>query len=295
MKQKKIGTDLYVFDTSAYQITKDLDVENIYIQQELIPGYEKLNSSSVNAKIKPINYKLNIIQKPVWGDYIYADEEKQDVSAVWKWGSTGTEIDPPIIVKGINNQTDSFECYNIDMEEKVSYDTANYEILDPSIGKLNNESGVLSVTGKKIGQTKVKAIWPEDSSYNAGSSEIAVKVSPVAEITISQGGKYGYVYDGGEIAISNDVNNNGGAEFRFYDASTVPHTYISSYTVTSSNTGIVSLDKNSGENDVFMLWGPGKCTITVEWPEQTTTGIGQANGYDISAGSMSFDISTLGW
>lgn len=75
MKQKKIGTDLYIFDTSAYQITKDTDAENIYIQQELIPGYEKLNSSSVNAKIKPINYKLNIIQKPVWGDYIYAEEE----------------------------------------------------------------------------------------------------------------------------------------------------------------------------------------------------------------------------
>ena len=75
MKQKKIGTDLYVFDTSAYQLTKDLDAENIYIQQELIPAYEKLNSSSVNAKIKPYNYKLNIIQKPVWGDYIYAEEE----------------------------------------------------------------------------------------------------------------------------------------------------------------------------------------------------------------------------
>lgn len=75
MKQKKIGSDLYVFDTSAYQITKDTDAENIYIQQELIPAYEKLNSSSVNAKIKPYNYKLNIIQKPVWGDYIYAEEE----------------------------------------------------------------------------------------------------------------------------------------------------------------------------------------------------------------------------
>jgi len=186
MKQKKIGTDLYVFDTSAYQLTKDLDVENIYIQQELIPGYLALNSSAgVQAKIKPINYKLNIIQKPVWGDYIYADEEKQDVNAVWKWGSTGTEIDPPIIVKGINSETDSFECYNIDMEERVSYDTAAYEILGPSIGELNNDSGVLSVTGKKIGQTKVKAIWPEDSSYNAGSSEITVKVSPAAEIIIS--------------------------------------------------------------------------------------------------------------
>ena len=76
MKQKKIGSDLYVFDTSAYQITKDTDAENIYIQQELIPAYEKLNSSTgVQAKIKPINYKLNIIQKPVWGDYIYAEEE----------------------------------------------------------------------------------------------------------------------------------------------------------------------------------------------------------------------------
>jgi hypothetical protein len=76
MKQKKIGSDLYVFDTSAYQLTKDLDAEKIYIQQELIPAYKAVNSSTgVQAKIKPINYKLNIIQKPVWGDYIYAEEE----------------------------------------------------------------------------------------------------------------------------------------------------------------------------------------------------------------------------
>lgn len=76
MKQKKIGSDLYVFDTSAYQLTKDLDAENIYIQQELIPAYKAVNSSTgVQVKIKPINYKLNIIQKPVWGDYIYAEEE----------------------------------------------------------------------------------------------------------------------------------------------------------------------------------------------------------------------------
>jgi len=59
MKQKKIGTDLYVFDTSAYQLTRDLDAENIYIQQELIPDYLALNSNTgVQTKIKPINYKL---------------------------------------------------------------------------------------------------------------------------------------------------------------------------------------------------------------------------------------------
>lgn len=89
MKQKKIGSDLYVFDTSAYQITKDTDAENIYIQQELIPAYEKLNSSSVNAKIKPINYKLNIIQKPVWGDYIYADDPKAELNVVFKSADEG--------------------------------------------------------------------------------------------------------------------------------------------------------------------------------------------------------------
>lgn len=38
---------------------------------------------------------------------------------------------------------------------------------------------MLSVTGKDFGETKVKATWAEDSSYNAGSSEIAVKVSPI--------------------------------------------------------------------------------------------------------------------
>lgn len=248
MKQKKIGTDLYVFDTSAYQLTKDLDVENIYIQQEFIPCYLALNSSTgVQAKIKPINYKLNIIQKPVWGDYIYADEEKQDVRAVWKYDSPSAPVEQPIIVKGIGagSLTKAFGLENADTNNPP--EATEYSIVDTSVADLKNQSGVLQIEGKRIGETKVKATWAEDSSYNAGSSELAVKVSPVAIIEVDNIDNHGTVCDGGVIAISNDVNDNGGANFRFYDASTAPQTYISSYTVTSSNTDIVSLDKDSGD------------------------------------------------
>lgn len=90
MKQKKIGTDLYVFDTSAYQLTKDLDAENIYIQQELISDYLAVNSSTgVQNKIKPINYKLFVAQKPVWGDYIYAEEEVTEPEVKFGIGIAG--------------------------------------------------------------------------------------------------------------------------------------------------------------------------------------------------------------
>lgn len=138
MKQKKIGTDLWVFDTSAYQITKDTDSSVIYIQGECMKEFKAVNSSTLYPKMKEYNYKTLLAQKPAWGDYIYADEEKQDVSAVWKWGSTGTEIDPPIIVKGVGEEsnTAAFECQNRDTQNPV--DNSMYEILNSSICELKN-------------------------------------------------------------------------------------------------------------------------------------------------------------
>jgi len=69
MNQKKIGNKLYVFSETAYEITQDTDASVILIQQECIDAYKALNSSAVNAKIKPINYKLFCVQTQEWIDY----------------------------------------------------------------------------------------------------------------------------------------------------------------------------------------------------------------------------------
>lgn len=69
MKQKKIGTTLYVFDTTAYQITEDTDAAVIKIQLECIPAFEVLNES-LKDKFEPINYKLFCVKHPEWADYL---------------------------------------------------------------------------------------------------------------------------------------------------------------------------------------------------------------------------------
>ena len=69
MKQKKIGTTLYVFDTTAYQITEDTDAAVIKIQLECITAFEVLNES-LKDKFEPINYKLYCVKHPEWADYM---------------------------------------------------------------------------------------------------------------------------------------------------------------------------------------------------------------------------------
>ena len=69
MKQKKIGDILYVYSTTAYEITEDTDATVIKIQQECIPAYAALNESLV-SKFEPINYKLFCVVKPEWADYM---------------------------------------------------------------------------------------------------------------------------------------------------------------------------------------------------------------------------------
>ena len=73
MKQKKIGDILYVYSTTAYEITEDTDATVIKIQQECIPAYAALNESLI-SKFEPINYKLFCVVKPEWADY-YDDLE----------------------------------------------------------------------------------------------------------------------------------------------------------------------------------------------------------------------------
>ena len=73
MQQKKIGNDLYVFKQEAYEITQDTDAEKIFIQLELVDAFKALNEG-LASKIVPINYNLFQVTKPIYADYINADD-----------------------------------------------------------------------------------------------------------------------------------------------------------------------------------------------------------------------------
>lgn len=73
MTQKKIGDDLYVFKQEAYEITADTDATVIYVQLELVDAF-KAENESLADKIKPINYNLFQVTKPIYADYINADD-----------------------------------------------------------------------------------------------------------------------------------------------------------------------------------------------------------------------------
>lgn len=77
MQQKKIGNDLYVFKQEAYEITQDTDAEKIFIQLELVDAFKALNEE-LASKIVPINYNLFQVTKPIYADYINADDPEQD-------------------------------------------------------------------------------------------------------------------------------------------------------------------------------------------------------------------------
>ena len=80
MQQKKIGNDLYVFKQEAYEITQDTDAEKIFIQLELVDAFKALNEG-LASKIVPINYNLFQVTKPIYADYINADDPKPDQTA----------------------------------------------------------------------------------------------------------------------------------------------------------------------------------------------------------------------
>ena len=92
MTQKKIGNDLYVFKQEAYEITADTDATNIYVQLELIDAFKTANAS-LASKIKPINYNLLQVTKPVYADYINADDPTGEAEPTGESGETGATGD----------------------------------------------------------------------------------------------------------------------------------------------------------------------------------------------------------
>ena len=257
MKQKKIGTDLYVFDTSAYQLTKDLDAENIYIQQELIPGYLAVNSSTgVQAKIKPYNYKLNIIQKPVWGDYIYADEpepEKQDL--VCNLYENGNLVDSSVFI--VNSNTVYLEnIYGANIISVKDSDGNEIPVVltssDTSIFEIDQDSADEHIiSAKDFGTATLTAEWAETDEYNAGSLTQTIKVSPVirsgSESSTYLEGTQAYLHGQDSIFIEG------------LGVESIPINATSDTLQIDENSGTILINGTSGQTGVLnVTWADGE-------------------------------------
>ena len=73
MKGYKLDNTLYIFDATQAAIPVSVvDVDVIYVQQELLAAYVSANSD-VASKIKPYNYKVMAVNKLPWADYINED------------------------------------------------------------------------------------------------------------------------------------------------------------------------------------------------------------------------------
>lgn len=120
MKQKKIGTTLYVFETSAYEITRDTDAKEICIQQENLEAFIKLNQA-IADKMKPYNYRLLTVQKTIWADYINAP----DVYSITLTGDSGEFVEVSA------EQADAGETITI--TPKTGYTVANVNVTSSDV------------------------------------------------------------------------------------------------------------------------------------------------------------------
>lgn len=285
MKQKKIGSDLYVFDTSAYELSKDLDAENIYIQQELIPGYLAVNSSTgVQAKIKPINYKLNIIDKPEWGDYIYG---KIDVTPVFKSGTI--TIDNPYKL----NSFDSSLGISFTLQD-VSGDVidSSYSLVSGSDNlQISTEENSELMVPQNFGEAVIKAEWQETEDYHDGSTLLNVKIVPLLQGYNSnnpniEDSKKRYL-DGAEIHVVKSAGSGGnypGAgkfsvkAFDFYlEDFTVTIDDETLYVDTSDTSGLITLQGQGID---------GSTNMTISWDEFSVLGT------TYNAGSITYKLKT---
>jgi hypothetical protein len=69
MKQKRINNILYVFQTTPYVITEDIDASTIKVQEEVLKAFVELNESLAD-KFVPYNYHVVCITQQEWMPYI---------------------------------------------------------------------------------------------------------------------------------------------------------------------------------------------------------------------------------
>ena len=70
MKQKLLGSTLYVFQVEPYEITEDAsEASVIKVQEEVLKGFVELNES-LTDKFVPYNYHVMCVNVPEWAPYV---------------------------------------------------------------------------------------------------------------------------------------------------------------------------------------------------------------------------------
>ena len=133
MKQKKIGTTLYVFSEDPYVITEDTDANIIYIQEEVINRFARINLSLI-SKMKPINYHVTCVKHPEWADYyndftVYVEQTTGGtVTAYPTSGDEGEEIS----ISHLASEGYDFDSWNVVDEDGNEIEVNNGKFLMPA-------------------------------------------------------------------------------------------------------------------------------------------------------------------
>ena len=133
MKQKKIGTTLYVFSEDPYVITEDTDANIIYIQEEVINRFARINLSLI-SKMKPINYHVTCVKHPEWADYyndftVYVEQTTGGtVTAYPTSGDEGEEIS----ISHLASEGYDFDSWNVVDEDGNEIEITNNNFLMPA-------------------------------------------------------------------------------------------------------------------------------------------------------------------
>ena len=156
MKGYKLDKTLYIFDATPATIPVSVDdVDIIYVQQELLAAYVNANQDAAN-KIKPYNYKLLVVNKLPWADYIDNDlvEETTEYTVSVNYGQTLLETLPDGLPFEPSIPYSTTEGTQLVFTLPAGSDWENYEE-----GNIDNQTMIQIQYPESI-QNSYEIVWP---------------------------------------------------------------------------------------------------------------------------------------
>ena len=164
MKGYNLNGTLYIFDATPATIpgTAGDEADLIYVQQELVEAFKSENPDNA-AKIKPYNYKLMVVNKLPWADYIN-ENILVDPELAWSAETATVQI----------GETNTFPTLANPHSVTVSYSSSDSEkaTIDASTGE---------ITLVAAGDTTISAIFVGDDTYEAQTVTYTLTVQAAPE------------------------------------------------------------------------------------------------------------------
>jgi len=201
----------------------------------------------------------------VWGDYIYADEEKEDLEA--KIFLNDVEVEDVFYTNTNKKYYQYFGAEVISVKDSegniipvvcTSSDENVFVIAENSA-----DEPIISAIG--FGTATLTVAWSESENYKAGTKQISVKVGP--SMVSGDSESTGYLAGKDTIEISMQTEHTlyieGFGEM------------IGNAVFTSSDDNVLTADQSSGMMS-FNVVNTGTCTLAAEWIEGEGYGAGTA-------------------